>query len=186
MPLIERSSQKANLALTDGDFHIVCSILRIDGSPGGKVKGVCLCEMPDDSGILRGVRAVVNGLDFSAQSSSSSRSPSRSLHRWVREREASPVRSPTNPVQPDRQPLPSNPYGSQPLGIHCNKIPSALINNIGQAMMNLYPTPNANNAANVPGGLPGFAPQNAFELISASSITLATLPSAKRTSSHQR
>jgi hypothetical protein len=43
-------------------------------------------------------------------------------------------------------PLPSNPDGSQPHGIPCNKIPSGLINNIGQAMMNLYPTPNADNA----------------------------------------
>jgi len=45
------------------------------------------------------------------------------------------------------QPLPSNPDGSQPHGVACNKIPSGLINNIGQAMMNLYPTPNANNAS---------------------------------------
>lgn len=44
------------------------------------------------------------------------------------------------------QPLPSNADGSQPQGAPCNKIPSGLINNIGQAMMNLYPTPNANNA----------------------------------------
>ncbi len=45
------------------------------------------------------------------------------------------------------QPLPSNPDGSQPQGTPCNKIPSGLINNIGQAMINLYPAPNANNAA---------------------------------------
>jgi hypothetical protein len=44
-------------------------------------------------------------------------------------------------------PLPSNPDGSQAHGIPCNKIPSGLINNIGQAMMNLYPAPNANNAS---------------------------------------
>jgi Carboxypeptidase regulatory-like domain len=43
-------------------------------------------------------------------------------------------------------PLPSNPDGSQAQGTPCNKIPSGLINNIGQAMMNLYPAPNANNA----------------------------------------
>jgi hypothetical protein len=43
-------------------------------------------------------------------------------------------------------PLPSNPDGSQAHGVPCNKIPSGLINNIGQAMMNLYPAPNANNA----------------------------------------
>jgi hypothetical protein len=46
-------------------------------------------------------------------------------------------------------PLPSNPDGSQPQGTPCNKIPTGLINNIGQAMMNVYPTPNAN--ANVVG-----------------------------------
>jgi hypothetical protein len=45
------------------------------------------------------------------------------------------------------QPLPANPDGSQPQGTPCNKIPSGLFNNIGQAMMNLYPVPNANNAA---------------------------------------
>ena len=44
-------------------------------------------------------------------------------------------------------PLPSNPDGSQPSGTACNKIPSGLISNIGQAMINLYPTPNANNPA---------------------------------------
>jgi hypothetical protein len=42
-------------------------------------------------------------------------------------------------------PLSSNPDGSQPHGIPCNKIPTGLINNIGQAMMNVYPAPNANN-----------------------------------------
>jgi Carboxypeptidase regulatory-like domain len=45
------------------------------------------------------------------------------------------------------QPLTANPDGSQPQGTPCNKIPSGLINNIGQAMINLYPTPNANNIA---------------------------------------
>ena len=44
-------------------------------------------------------------------------------------------------------PLPANPDGSQPQGTPCAKIPSSLFNNIGQAMINLYPTPNANNAA---------------------------------------
>jgi hypothetical protein len=44
-------------------------------------------------------------------------------------------------------PLPSNPDGSQAQGTPCNKIPSGLINPIGQAMMNLYPTPNANNSS---------------------------------------
>jgi hypothetical protein len=41
-------------------------------------------------------------------------------------------------------PLPSNPDGSQPAGTACNKIPTGLINNIGQAMMNIYPAPNVN------------------------------------------
>ncbi len=44
-------------------------------------------------------------------------------------------------------PLPANPDGSQAQGTPCNKIPSGLINNIGQAMINLYPAPNANNAS---------------------------------------
>lgn len=42
-------------------------------------------------------------------------------------------------------PIPANADGSQALGTPCNKIPSGLINNIGQAMINLYPAPNANN-----------------------------------------
>jgi len=45
------------------------------------------------------------------------------------------------------QPVPANPDGSQPQGTPCNKIPSNLINNIGHAMMNLYPAPNASNAS---------------------------------------
>ncbi len=40
--------------------------------------------------------------------------------------------------------LPANADGSQGAGTPCNKIPSALINPIGQAMINLYPAPNAN------------------------------------------
>jgi hypothetical protein len=44
-------------------------------------------------------------------------------------------------------PIPSNPDGSQAQGTPCNKIPSGLINNIGQAMMNLYPAPNSFSAA---------------------------------------
>jgi hypothetical protein len=48
---------------------------------------------------------------------------------------------------PSGQPLPANANGLQPQGTPCNKIPSGLINNIGQAMLNLYPTPNANNSA---------------------------------------
>ena len=42
-------------------------------------------------------------------------------------------------------PLPSNPDGSQAPGVPCNKIPSGLINSIGQGMMSIYPAPNANN-----------------------------------------
>jgi hypothetical protein len=45
-------------------------------------------------------------------------------------------------------PIPANADGSQTAGTPCNKIPSNLFNNIGQAMINLYPAPNANN----PGG----------------------------------
>ena len=37
--------------------------------------------------------------------------------------------------------------GSQGAGTPCNKIPAALINTIGQELINLYPLPNANNAA---------------------------------------
>jgi hypothetical protein len=41
---------------------------------------------------------------------------------------------------------PVNADGSQPHGTACNKIPAGAINNIGQAMINLYPAPNANGA----------------------------------------
>ncbi len=41
-------------------------------------------------------------------------------------------------------PLPANPDGSQPRGTACNKIPSNLINTIGQGLINVYPAPNAN------------------------------------------
>ena len=40
---------------------------------------------------------------------------------------------------------PVNPDGSQPAGTPCYKVPAGLTNNIGQAMINLYPAPNANN-----------------------------------------
>jgi Carboxypeptidase regulatory-like domain len=43
--------------------------------------------------------------------------------------------------------LPANPDGSQAPGTACNKLPANLINPIGQAMINLYPDPNANNAS---------------------------------------
>jgi hypothetical protein len=48
---------------------------------------------------------------------------------------------------PSGNPLPANANGSQAKGIPCNKIPASLINPIGQAMMNFYPHPNANNAS---------------------------------------
>ena len=37
-------------------------------------------------------------------------------------------------------PIPANPDGSQAPGTACNKIPSNLINSIGQGLMNIYPT----------------------------------------------
>ena len=45
------------------------------------------------------------------------------------------------------QPLPTAADGSQAAGVPCNKIPASLFNPIGQALINLYPLPNANNAA---------------------------------------
>ncbi|MGB9028639.1 MAG: carboxypeptidase-like regulatory domain-containing protein [Acidobacteriaceae bacterium] len=44
-------------------------------------------------------------------------------------------------------PIPANPDGSQPKGTDCSKIPANLINSVGQGMIDIYPTPNANNAA---------------------------------------
>jgi hypothetical protein len=44
-------------------------------------------------------------------------------------------------------PLPTAANGSQSAGTPCNKIPASLINPIGQKLINLYPLPNANNAA---------------------------------------
>jgi Carboxypeptidase regulatory-like domain len=38
-------------------------------------------------------------------------------------------------------PLPAAPNGVQAAGVPCNKIPSSLINNIGQALIDLYPAP---------------------------------------------
>ena len=45
-------------------------------------------------------------------------------------------------------PLPAAANGSQPIGTACNKIPASLINPIAQKLINLYPTPNANNPVN--------------------------------------
>jgi hypothetical protein len=44
-------------------------------------------------------------------------------------------------------PLPASPDGSQQSGVDCNKIPAGLINPISQKLINLYPLPNADNAA---------------------------------------
>ncbi|MGD1108072.1 MAG: hypothetical protein ABR865_13590, partial [Terracidiphilus sp.] len=41
-------------------------------------------------------------------------------------------------------PIAANSDGSQAAGVNCNKIPSNLIDHVGQAMINLYPPPNAN------------------------------------------
>jgi hypothetical protein len=41
-------------------------------------------------------------------------------------------------------PIAANSDGSQAPGVNCNKIPSNLIDHVGQAMINLYPPPNAN------------------------------------------
>ena len=40
-------------------------------------------------------------------------------------------------------PIAANPDGSQAPGTPCNKIPSNLINSVGQGFANIYPTPNA-------------------------------------------
>jgi hypothetical protein len=44
-------------------------------------------------------------------------------------------------------PIPANADGSQAQGTPCSKIPSNLINSIGQAMIDIYPKPNASNAS---------------------------------------
>ncbi len=47
-------------------------------------------------------------------------------------------------------PIAPNPDGSQNLGaMKCNKIPTGLIDPVGQAMLKLYPTPNAINAGTI-------------------------------------
>src|SRR3984885_1416414 len=45
------------------------------------------------------------------------------------------------------QPLPVAPDGSQATGTPCNKLPSGLIDPVSQKLVNLYPLPNADNAA---------------------------------------
>ncbi|MGB6829310.1 MAG: carboxypeptidase-like regulatory domain-containing protein [Terracidiphilus sp.] len=42
-------------------------------------------------------------------------------------------------------PIMANPDGSQAPGVNCSKIPSNLIDHVGQSMMNIYPLANANN-----------------------------------------
>jgi len=49
---------------------------------------------------------------------------------------------------PSGTPINPNPDGSQTGGTPCNKIPAALIDPTGQAMLRLYPTPNVTNTAN--------------------------------------
>ena len=48
---------------------------------------------------------------------------------------------------PGGTPIAAAPDGSQSGGADCNKIPASLINPVGQELINLYPLPNANNAA---------------------------------------
>jgi hypothetical protein len=45
------------------------------------------------------------------------------------------------------KPIPANPDGSQAKGTDCSKIPSNLINSVGQGMIDIYPAPNASNSA---------------------------------------
>jgi hypothetical protein len=42
-----------------------------------------------------------------------------------------------------------NPDGSQVAGAPCNKIPAALVNPLGAALINLYPLPNVSNSSNI-------------------------------------
>jgi hypothetical protein len=62
---------------------------------------------------------------------------------------ATPTNSPAHPnpyfqCDAEGNALPVNPDGSQPSGTACNKIPTGLISSIGQGLINIYPTPNAN------------------------------------------
>jgi len=54
--------------------------------------------------------------------------------------------SPFQCVSASGPPTAVNPDGSQVAGVPCAKIPAALVNPIGAALVNLYPLPNANNA----------------------------------------
>ena len=44
-------------------------------------------------------------------------------------------------------PLAANAQGLQPRGVNCNKIPTNLIDSVGQAMINMYPAPNVNSGS---------------------------------------
>ena len=46
-------------------------------------------------------------------------------------------------------PLGFDASGHQPSGVNCNKIPAGMIDPVGQAMLNLYPTPNAINPSTI-------------------------------------
>jgi Carboxypeptidase regulatory-like domain len=61
----------------------------------------------------------------------------------------SPTAHPSVYFQCDPSGNPTTVYsdGSQAPGTACNKIPSALINTVGQNLIDIYPTPNANNPA---------------------------------------
>ena len=51
-----------------------------------------------------------------------------------------------NPLPANTSTSTTNPqYGFQAQGANCNKIPSNLIDSVGQAIINIYPAPNANN-----------------------------------------
>ena len=53
-----------------------------------------------------------------------------------------------NPLPANTSMSTTNPqYGLQPAGVDCNKIPSSLFDTVGQALIGIYPTPNANNSA---------------------------------------
>ncbi|MGA2219620.1 MAG: carboxypeptidase-like regulatory domain-containing protein, partial [Terracidiphilus sp.] len=53
-----------------------------------------------------------------------------------------------NPLPANTSTSTTNPqYGLQPREVDCNKIPSDLFDPVGQALMSIYPTPNANNAS---------------------------------------
>ncbi len=65
---------------------------------------------------------------------------------------ATPINSPAHPnpyfqCDAEGNPLPVNPDGSQNQGTSCSKIPAGLISSIGQGLINIYPTPNANQGS---------------------------------------